>query len=375
MAPTHHFFLVPGFFGFANLGEFYYFSHPFVYLKDKTHARNVQARVTRVRTLPTASLRKRTILLYKTLQREAGDHDGPIHIIGHSSGGLDGRLLLTPGVNLAPGMDVRPLVKRVRSLVTLSSPHLGTPLASFFGSSMGQPLLKLLSLATIYTLRFGHLPISFVFKLAGLLVRIDNAVGWRDTLVDQLFGELLSDFSPSRRQQVRAYFEEVQSDQALVFQLTPDTMDVFNASAGNRSTVAYASVVTMGRRPGISSRLAAGLNPYDQATHTAYAVMQRFTARSKSFATPPSRRQLTRIRRMLGRLPAPEDNDGVVPTLSQPWGEVLHAVRADHLDVIGHFGDRQQTPPHVDWLASGSDFDHRDFETVWDKVLDFCLNA
>ena len=374
MKKTHHFFLVPGFFGFANLGEFYYFSHPYELLKTNGPLRGIDVRVTRVPTHPTASLRKRALTLFHTIKREAGCHSGPIHIIGHSSGGLDGRLLLTPGVMLKKGLDLEPLLSRVDSLVTISTPHRGTPLAWYFGSSMGQTLLKLLSLATIYSLRFGHLPISFVFKLAGLLVQLDNNFGWRNTLADQLFGELLSDFSPTRRQQVGEYFKEVGSDQALVFQLTPDSMDVFDASTADRPGVKYGSVVTMGRRPGLGSRLASGFNPYDQVTHTAYEIMHRVSARVKSDNDVCSPEQRTTLRKYLGRLPSWRDNDGVVPSLSQVWGEVVHAIRADHLDVIGHFTDKDRNPPHVDWLASGSDFNYRDFYMIWDKVLDYCLS-
>ncbi len=53
----------------------------------------------------------------------------------------------------------------------------------------------------------------------------------------------------------------------------------------------------------------------------------------------------------------------------------LGAAEADHLDVIGHFGDGGHTPQHVDWLASGSAFDHRRFEGLWDEAVDFMLNA
>ena len=66
-------------------------------------------------------------------------------------------------------------------------------------------------------------------------------------------------------------------------------------------------------------------------------------------------------------------NDGIVPTRAQVHGRVLAAVRGDHLDVIGHFNDPATDPPHYDWLTTGSGFDRKRFEAVWDRVLDFLL--
>jgi hypothetical protein len=241
---------------------------------------------------------------------------------------------------------------------------------------MGQPLLRLLSLATVYTLRFGHLPLSFALKLAGLFFRLDNAVGWRDTIVDQLFGELLENFSPDRRAAVADFFRQVGADQALVFQLTPDAMDVFNAATADNPQVHYGSVLSQGRHPGLGGRLAAGLDPYAHVTHTAYMLMHRFTSKMRPDALPdPHEAQTRQLRLAYGKKPPPADNDGVVPTLSQLWGHVLKATRADHLDIIGHFGDHSRTPPHVDWLASGSEFDRIDFEDTWNKILSFMADA
>jgi hypothetical protein len=70
----------------------------------------------------------------------------------------------------------------------------------------------------------------------------------------------------------------------------------------------------------------------------------------------------------LGTLPSAAANDGVIPTLSQVWGDVVHATHADHLDVIGHFSDPRHVPPHYDWLSSGSGFTRQRFEGLWNDV-------
>jgi pimeloyl-ACP methyl ester carboxylesterase len=376
MDRTHHIYLVPGFFGFANLGEFSYFSHPDLFLRERFAREGIPVRIVRVHTLPTASLRKRAETLARTiLDTDELAPEDPVHLVGHSTGGLDARLLVSPGVSLGEDLDIERIVSQVETVVTVATPHHGTPLASFFGSSMGQPLLRLLSLATVYTLRFGHLPLSFLLKLAGLLFRLDNAMGWKDTIVDQLFGQLLEDFSPDRRMAVSRFFQEVRSDQALVFQLTPDSMDVFNTSTTDRPSVRYGSVVTRGRSPGLGARLACRLDPYAHVTHTAYDLLHRFTARmSLESVPPPKRGQARALSLAYGRVPRPKANDGIVPTLSQAWGQIIKATEADHLDIIGHFGDRSRTPPHVDWLASGSEFDRIDFEDTWSRVAEFLTN-
>ena len=83
--------------------------------------------------------------------------------------------------------------------------------------------------------------------------------------------------------------------------------------------------------------------------------------------------QAQALERAYGQVPGPEANDGIVPTRSQPYGRVLAAVRADHLDSIGHFDDPQHSPAHIDWLISGSGFRRFSFERTWRAVADFVL--
>lgn len=60
MAQRHHLFLVPGFFGFANLGDLAYFGHVRAELIRALAALAVDARVQVVGVPPTASLLRRT---------------------------------------------------------------------------------------------------------------------------------------------------------------------------------------------------------------------------------------------------------------------------------------------------------------------------
>jgi hypothetical protein len=64
--------------------------------------------------------------------------------------------------------------------------------------------------------------------------------------------------------------------------------------------------------------------------------------------------------------------DGIVPTLSMIWGELLWAGKADHLDIVGHFHD-DQASDHFDWLASGARFDRSSFAEAMEAIGGFLL--
>jgi triacylglycerol esterase/lipase EstA (alpha/beta hydrolase family) len=364
-----HIYLVPGFFGFTNLGELRYFGHLRDAVSTACAARGLDVVVHAIRTPPTASLRTRAARLAEVIAASERPGEGTIHLIGHSSGGLDVRLLLHPGVALPTAVDVERIARRVRTAVTVSTPHYGTPVASFFASLLGQRLLQLLSLLTIYVLRFGHLPVAALLRLGAVFARFDRHLLVNSALLDQLFNQLLGDFSVGRRRAIARLLHDVQRDQALIPQLTPEGMDLFNASARPRPGVRYGCVVTRARPPGVASVVAAGLDPSAQASHVLYRVLYGLAAR----ATPTQRDILTHaqvraLRRFYGKLPSSSANDGVVPTRSQVWGDVIDVVRADHLDVIGHFADPSHVPPHFDWLSTGSGFDRAGFASVWTAV-------
>jgi triacylglycerol esterase/lipase EstA (alpha/beta hydrolase family) len=374
---THHVFLVPGFFGFANLGEIPYFAHVRRYLPQALAGLGIQAEVHPVSTFPTSSIRKRAALLLEQIAEVAGQDRRPIHLIGHSSGGLDARLLVTPQGSLRTKIDSEPLARRVRTVVMVSTPNHGTPVASFFSSIFGQQLLRLLSLGTIYALWFGRLPVSVVFKLAAAMARTGGALGKApSTLLDQIYTRLLRDFSEERREAIEHFMIDVGNDQSLLPQLTPEGIDALNAATGDRPGIRYGSVVNYARRPGLVSTAMVGLSPYDQATHALFYAMYRIASGLPEDHLPNlSDQQADVLLQTYGMIPEIGANDGIVPTVSQIWGEVVHATMADHLDVLGHFGQGKSSHdpdhPHIDWLASGSGFDRPRFEALWTDVASF----
>lgn len=376
MAAKHRVYLVPGFFGFANLGDLAYFGHVRSFLTQALAAEAIDVELHVVKTPPTASLPKRATRLLEAIAETAGGDDGPLHLIGHSSGGLDVRLLVAPGTSLPTAFGTQPYAQRVRSVITVSTPHHGTPVASFFTSLLGQKLLQVLSLATIYVLRVGGFPLSVLVKLAGVFGRLDEGAPLNSSVLDEVNAELLGDFTADRRRALAEFLTDVERDQALMLQLTPAGVDVFNASAQPRPGVRYGCVVTRARSPGLASRLSAGLSPSAHATHTVYDALYRIAAQMPPDKVPPLTEDWKgRLLDAFGELPTPADNDGVVPTLSQLHGELVACASADHLDAIGHFDDPTHVPPHFDWLTTGTGFQRREFEEVWTAVARFIAGS
>lgn len=370
MVSAHDVYLIPGFLGFANVGRLSYFGHVRRIVTQLLTESGIDTRIHIVQTPPTASLPFRAARVVEAIANTSR-RGRSIHLIGHSSGGLDVRLLAAPGVSLPTAIDVEPLAARVRSVVTVSTPHHGTPIASFFTTLRGQRLLQLVSLNTIYMLQFGHLPLSALLWMGGLVVRFGNLVA-NSEILDEIFGRLLEDFSVARRRMVRAMLREVVSDQALMLQLTPEAMEVFNASVLRRPGVRYGAVITTAPRPSLGSTLALGLDPAAQVTHAIYAALHQFIASTLPRDLPRlDPQQVRALRRAYGVAPPQGANDGMVPTRSQSWGRIIHAAVADHLDTLGHFRDADCDPPHVDWLVSGSGFDRARFDALWGDVVRF----
>jgi triacylglycerol lipase len=150
-------------------------------------------------------------------------------------------------------------------------------------------------------------------------------------------------------------------------------MEVFDACVMLRPGVRAGSVVTRAQRPSLGATIAVGLDPAAQATNVLYRALHRLAR------LPPDRvpmlddAQANVLRTAFGTLPDAAANDGVVPTRSQAWGEVIAAVEADHLDVVGHYGDTVSVPPHIDWITTGSGCTTERFDTLWTAVVDWML--
>ncbi|MCA9692718.1 MAG: hypothetical protein R3A51_18875 [Nannocystaceae bacterium] len=372
--PRHHIYLVPGFFGFADFGEFQYFAHVRRTLTRMLAARGASAQLHEVRVLPTASLPRRAATLLETIHatRSEGAH---LHIIGHSTGGLDARLLLAPGAAIPSDRATADVAAQVRSVVTVATPHFGSPLADVLNNVLGPQLLRVLSAATIHTIRLGSLPLPILTRLTDALAPVSSVIGARGGLLEQLYRDVLQDFNGEQARKIEEFFRNVSADRSLLPQLGAPAMELFNTRCTKRAGVRYGSVVLQGRPPSLSGVVQTGIGPFGQASYGLYRTVYSLTAQTSG---PPPRllpAQADALAGAFGAVPKYQANDAIVPTLSQVWEEVVAAAWADHLDVLGYFEGPQLIPPHNDWLRSLSGFDIDAFHGVWSRVVDFLLAA
>jgi len=365
---TTRVFLVPGFFGFTNLGDFAYFAHVEEVLEALLSDAGVDAIVHPLDTLPTSSivLRARHLLEHIRAHREEGDE---IHLVGHSTGGLDARLLASVGLSIAGRDEVLP---SIRSVTTIATPHRGTPTAAFFTSVLGQRLLRLLSLVTVAMIRLGSVPLPALVSLGGAIAGT-GALSWASGgVADQVYRLVLQDFDEDRRQALEKFFDKAYEDQTLLAQLSPEAMDVVTAIAKPASHVRCASVVAMAPAPSLQRQSNLGIRPLWHAQYGVYRGLHLLASSTPAHLhTFPDATQRRVLVKAFGDVPEQSDNDAMVPALSQVWEKVIHATYADHMDVMGHFHGPGLHPKHVDWLRTGSDFGMREFRDMLGAVAKF----
>lgn len=370
----HHVFFIPGLFGFGRLGDINYFHHVGELLDDELADRSIDVLLHTVHTLPTGSIEERVGTLLEKVESRADD-DRPIHLVGHSTGGLDARLFVTPGISIEAADRRARFADRVRSVVSLATPHYGTPLAGAFDGFLGQNLLFVASLASMQTLRYAERPTRLVFELLGVVARLDDNIGLRDTILDQLYDDLFAKFDAELAEGVREYFRNVLEDRSALGQITPAAIELLNENVEDAPHVDYGCVATYTPPPTARTVADIGPRPYRLLSHAIFRLLRWLAGGGLEERPAHAAPYLEALERDLGTLPEPSDSDGVTPTYSQLWGELIAAVCGDHLDVCGHFSDPTRTPIHADWLVSGVEFSRRDFERVWQRIADFLAAA
>jgi triacylglycerol lipase len=374
VSEVHRVYLVPGMFGFGRLAGYDYFEHIERLLVKRFEAAGIRYLVEVVPTPPTASIRRRARRVAEQVSNTAGDDNGPIHLVGHSTGGLDARLIASPTVSLELDQERLAWKPRLRSVVTINSPHYGTPLASFFTTVSGTRLLYALSLLTFTTLRYGGAPLAVFSGLIAALGTIDDAVGVDIKLLDRTTNLLLRFVDARGRDEVRDWLDGVRRDQGGIIQVTPEAMDIFNAATEDADGVGYASLASASPPPAPIRLMTRVRSPAQALSATIYATVHSVTSRENANYPCPRGEDDTRriLEAGLGRQVDNAVTDGIVPTLSMIWGQLLWAGKADHLDIVGHFHD-DRASDHVDWLASGAHFDRIAFAEAIDALSTFLL--
>lgn len=373
----HRVYLIPGMFGFGRLAGYDYFEHVHRELAERFEAAGVRYVIEDVPTPPTASIRRRAAVAATRIQETCGDDDGPIHLVGHSTGGLDARLLSSPTVHLNCPDETLSWTKRLDGVVTMNTPHHGTPLAGFFATVSGTRLLYALSLLTFTTLRYGGPPLTVFSTLIAALGGVDEAVGVDIKLLDRTTDLMLRFVGDRGRDEVRDWLDGIRQDQGGIIQLTPESMDIFNAATENDDGVRYGSIVTASPPPAPLRFVAKVRSPYAALSATIYSTLHTVTSREhKHYPCPNAKSEhRSQLEARIGRTIDGTFSDGIVPTLSQVWERLLWVGRGDHLDVVGHFQDEDKPAVHNDWLHSGAHFDRRAFSDAIDAIATFVLGS
>jgi hypothetical protein len=143
---------------------------------------------------------------------------------------------------------------------------------------------------------------------------------------------------------------------------------MFAAAVADRPDVDYSCVAAGVPKPREEFKLKLLHDPEYLALRSLFRLLHALAARPHPhYPYPkPGKAVQRRLDRDLGFKATPGISDGIVPTLSQLHGRVLHVARADHLDVVGHY---TLASGHTgDWLPSGAGFTPEAFEVTWEAV-------
>ena len=357
-------------FGFARLASFEYFEHIVRAVEARFAARDraVEVRVCEVH--PTSSIRRRAARLAHMIAETSGDDAGAIHIVGHSTGGLDARLVASPTARLPDGAsDKRAWIDRLASVTTMNTPHYGTPLASFFATVSGQRLLYAISALTVMALKLGAPPLALTSALVAAFGRIGIA-SLEVELLDRGVESIIKVLDEASSRELRAWLKLLRDDQGGIVQLMPEAMDLFQAGVEDRPGVRYQCVATFAPLNAGRDWLGALRSPWLAMSATIFTALSNITGRQDARypCCADGDDASKQLRTMLGEVPPIGASDGIVPLYSQIWGELIWVGKGDHLDVVGHFPGPKESG-HNDWLASGARFNKIRFDVMMDRIV------
>tara|TARA_R100000306_G_scaffold62439_1_gene70147 strand:- start:4606 stop:5799 length:1194 start_codon:yes stop_codon:yes gene_type:complete len=369
-------FLTPGFLGFERFNNFSYFDAR-VLAALRAALQTILGRAVQVvalNTRPSSQLEIRQAELLKNIrdfESRFGRADR-IHLIGHSTGGVDAALLLnTRPLGVLPWSDLDPtgIRQRLRTVIPIAAPQWGTclTLAPFVRVVRESPFKR---------------PLRTLTRAVTLGRLLSRAA--RSFVMDQFAKSALSDVVADLGE-AAGYVIGVLADLALLDNLRPNEMIELRQRSVRDTTlnVRLASVVT-------AAGIRIGEPPY--RPEPLFRTLYDATAgEGIDCPMPPAigERAVTALKQALrdGRCisdqavqPRTVDlcvNDGIVNTARQlvlfdepaPGDELLAFAIADHLDVIGFYA-RFRTPDYVDagLLLSGSGWTDEQFYELYTRI-------
>jgi triacylglycerol lipase len=385
-------FLVPGFLGFQQLVELPYFLGVKDVLGKKLEGRGLDAEIHALGTkVPAGSLRIRTAYLAKDVAALHSSDAKSVHFVGHSTGGLDIRLLLSPGTSIESGEDLRSggvleegdeldeaeiqnlrdALDKTRSAISVATPHLGTPIAD---AAMRVAFDRILQ-GTHHMLES---PVAVKLFTTGLTIAGGASTMLKPFLFKGSFLRwIVTKVLSKSPEALLEYLQRAGADVGALRNLTQEGMDVADALLIDRPGVRYGSIITGTRKPGyvvhtrdallltatlfywVAWLLASRKNPNYPYTEQFQELLSCYEADRRDDLP-------------VGELSIDEHtSDGVVPTLSQAYGTILGVFASDHLDCVGHFPHKQGDDDVPGWVRSGANFDPKRFDLLWGRVGNF----
>jgi hypothetical protein len=421
--------LVPGFFGFGRLGDFFYFADRVgATLRGALEARVGRAvPVLSIASEPASSLASRQKMLLEQLHRVDSLLEGPAryHLVGHSAGGVDADLL-TMAQPLCSGKtcagqtwehyDSHGIRARIRSITTIASPHHGTNLSN--SSAVGflrDPLHHLAGAARAARLSLHQRSLT-LDALAGVA---QSGSATRQFLLHLVLDQdLLQDLETSRMEALRAKSLRALFPQTVTFATcTPDVSEArarqpalsFQAQAPQPALFSKAQAPQPARGPQCAARQSVASDGVPRACDRFFALLQELTAQNapSSATTVEALQLLERSSALIIRNPSAHlaafdagSSDGVVNTARQillPGAPDRRAappgtpepifggcIVGDHADVIGHydrrdplsFGPDGKTRPINDgFFRSGAGFGDDQFFKLYERVAEWVARA
>jgi hypothetical protein len=330
--------LLPGFFGFDRFATFYYFADR-VSATLRGHLEAQTGSPFPVIPLATGpadglAVRQRTFLdALKQIDRQLGGVSR-IHLVGHSTGGLDADLLLAerPLDGARWSADDRALRDRIASVTTLAAPHYGTTLAlADIARFAAQPFQNAVLVPSVVPVARALLSIAPDRAAKG--AQLLGGAGSVYRFVRQMIyrRELLSDLAPDYvedlRQQYPRELTHVPVTCFVTHPLRNQTREEGRFSEPDAFFLHLQALTADARVEQVSGPVRENIRRLNE--HSAPVIA--------SPSEPPRPAHVF----------DDTDNDAIVNTARQiaPGSRLGAVVYADHADVIGHYDRRDPLRP------------------------------
>ena len=299
-----------------------------------------------------------------------------VHLVGHSTGGLDARLLANPKfewVGGPRGRDRTEVIDAIGAIVTLSAPFRGTPLVDSVGVVRDAALAAVNDLTLLGTFRNSGLDAAYLRLLTGAagVLRMSAPFRVPPSIVSHAARQAVRKRVSKKDAvdlagQIQSFLLKLHDDRQLYDDLSVANLKKINrAIDGGDRLARIHSYVTVSPKPPLID-IGFGL-----LGRIVYSTLYRRTARIALDEPQPAGASLGPEATIEDLLKSKVSCDGAVPTRSQTLdGHARRIVLADHLDAVGSFPGGSG----ADVMHSDSNFTKDRFKALWADIAS-CMTA